>query len=109
MVKHVQTNEHQASNKPTFTPNHWEKKHGYFKNGVFHCPHFSVFYKGKPILIHGVQHSYHYLEAFQVFMHMEAILGEEVELKAVMWQPMAEFNVVMDASLDEEEYKALTS
>lgn len=42
-------------------------------------------------------------------MHLEALLGEEVQIVVTSWQNMAKFNVVMDASLDEEEYKALTS
>lgn len=109
MVKHIQTNEHQASNKPTFTPNYWEKKHGKVIDGVFHCPSFSVHYKGQPIRIHGVEHSYHYAEAYHIAMHLEALLGEEVQIVVTSRQNMAKFNVVMDASLDKEEYKALTS
>ena len=56
MTTNTTPQEHQASNKPTFTPNYWEKKHGKVIDGVFHCPSFSVHYKGQPIRIHGVEH-----------------------------------------------------
>ena len=109
MTTNTTPQEHHASHKPTFTPNYWEKKHGKVIDGVFHCPSFSVHYKGQPIRIHGVEHSYRYAEAYHIAMHLEAVLGEEVQIVVTSWQNMAKFNVVMDASLDEEEYKALTS
>ena len=56
-----------------------------------------------------MEHSYRYAEAYHIAMHLEAVLGEEVQIVVTSWQNMAKFNVVMDASLDEEEYKALTS
>ena len=45
----------QLNNTPTDTLNltYWERKDGYFKDGIFHCPRYAIFRNGERVTIGG--------------------------------------------------------
>lgn len=72
--------------KVSFYPNHWERKHGYVNaDGVFYCPKFNITKDGERLEIHGVTHSYGYVDGYQILMHLQAASDANYELTPMLW------------------------
>ena len=94
----TQTNQRKnaLANKPTYTPDQWERKDGYFKDGVFHKPSYEIFNNGEPLEPLGVSFGYRYEVANHILMHLQAVSSDNFIIKPTSWQPMNDFNVVME-------------
>ena len=93
----IQTNQpkNALANKPTYTRDQWERKEGYFKDGVFQKPSYEMVNKGEPLEPVGVSFGYRYEVASQILMHLLAVSSDNFIIKPTSWQPMNDFNVVM--------------
>lgn len=82
--------------KPLYIPSYWERKDGYFKDGVFHKPSYEIFNNGAPLEPLGVSFGYRYEVANHILMHLQAVSSDNFTIKPTSWQPMNDFNVVME-------------
>lgn len=88
----------QLNNTPTDTLNltYWERKDGYFKDGIFHCPRYAIFRKGERVTIQGkIKTAYPYSQANHILMHLQELSDtpELFTLEPIAWQPMTSSEV----------------
>lgn len=89
-----------TATKPTYTPDQWEKLHGYFKNGVFHKPNFVVMRNGDYIDLNGSTSAYTYVTAFHIMLHLQAVNPHDnFTVEPCSWQPMTDYNVILDSEV----------
>ena len=84
--------------KPLYIPSYWERKDGYFKDGVFHKPSYEIFNNGEPLEPLGVSFGYRYEVADHILIHLQAVSTDNFIIKPTSWQPMNDFNVVMEGN-----------
>lgn len=82
--------------KPLYVPSYWERKDGYFKDGIFYQPFYAVYCNGEVIEPLGSVNAYLYDKAFHILIHLQAISKDNFELKPVSWKPLNDFNVCLN-------------
>lgn len=82
--------------KAIFVPSYWERKDGYFKDGIFHQPFYAVYQNGEVLEPLGVVSAYPYDKAFHILIHLQAVSKDDFELKPVSWKPLNDFNVILE-------------
>ena len=82
--------------KPLYVPSYWERKDGYFKDGIFYQPFYAVYCNGEVIEPLGSVNAYLYDKAFHILIHLQAISKDNFELKPVSWKPLNDFDVVLN-------------
>lgn len=83
--------------KPTYTPDRFEREHGYFKNGVFYKPNFVVMRNGEFIELDSCVSAYRYTTAFHIMLHLQSVCpNDNFTVKPISWQPMTDYNVLAD-------------
>ena len=95
----IQTNQRKnaLANKPTYTPDQWERKDGYFKDGVFHKPSYVVFRNGEPLQLNNdFDIGYSYIVASHIIMLLQAVSTDNFIINPISWQPMNDYNVMME-------------
>lgn len=85
----------QTPPKPTYKLNHADKKHGYWENGVFHRPIFSVQRNGNPIRLSGhLTTGHEYRVCHDIKAHLEAVSDDIYTIELDAWMPMDDYNVI---------------
>lgn len=78
-----------------FRPNYFELKHGFYENGVFHCPAFAIFRNGERMVLGGViKVSYPYSQAHHILMHLQEVSNDTFTLEPTTWQAMKDYEIV---------------
>ena len=95
-LQKVTTNTPTQAEKPLYVPSYWERKDGYFKDGIFYQPFYAVYCNGEVIEPLGSVNAYLYDKAFHILIHLQAISKDNFELKPVSWKPLNDFDVVLN-------------
>ena len=84
---------HAQNEKPLYVPSYWERKDGYFKDGLFYKPTYAIFQNGEPLEPLGIHFGYEYGKANHILMHLQAVSTDSFTIEPIMWRALTDFYV----------------
>lgn len=92
-LQKVTTNTPTQAEKPLYVPSYWERKDGYFKDGLFYKPTYAIFQNGEPLEPLGIHFGYEYGKANHILMHLQAVSTDSFTIEPIMWRALTDFYV----------------
>lgn len=90
------TTAHKPNDKPLYVPSYWERKDGYFKDGYFWLPEYTLCRNGEFVSPHDVTYAFPYDKAFQILIHLQAVSDDNFTLEVVSRKPIPAHEVSLN-------------